>query len=390
MLVPFNTTALYGMERSVLELFRALRPEVEPHFVLTQTARRENLPILREIQAHRFSHSFLSDQQPWPKLGRPHSLPGLRDLLHALIVGNLDMLRACGDADALYVAGLHYYSYAVLAAALLRLRRRRVLFRVHDLIAAPSAITRLFHLAPLLFTDVAHNAVHSRDWMWKLFPRLKRLRNVVIPQIVSIRSDNADPAVTARFAGRRNLVVVGQLARHKGTDLLLDAFQEIAAGYPDVHLHLLGLANDPEFAAPLHARLSQPDLRERCTYWGYRSDVHTFLKRAHLHIQPSRPSLFHESFGRSAVEAMAVGVPTVCLESGALQEIVLDGVTGVICREETPEALANALRRFLNAPEFRERCAEAARAHYLARYTEGPVRASWLRFLTRPDAAADD
>ena len=50
-LVLLGSPFLYGMERSVIELFDKLRPEVEPHFVLTQTAFRQQLPILREIES---------------------------------------------------------------------------------------------------------------------------------------------------------------------------------------------------------------------------------------------------------------------------------------------------------------------------------------------------
>ena len=73
-LVLLGSPFLYGMERSVIELFDKLRPEVEPHFVLTQTAFRQQLPILREIESRRLPHSFLPDKREWPRIGKPHSL----------------------------------------------------------------------------------------------------------------------------------------------------------------------------------------------------------------------------------------------------------------------------------------------------------------------------
>ncbi|MGA9207021.1 MAG: hypothetical protein WB347_04415, partial [Terriglobales bacterium] len=42
-LIVFNTVFLYGMERQVIESFDLLRPEVEPHFLLSYTTYRKQL-----------------------------------------------------------------------------------------------------------------------------------------------------------------------------------------------------------------------------------------------------------------------------------------------------------------------------------------------------------
>lgn len=52
-----------------------------------------------------------------------------------------------------------------------------------------------------------------------------------------------------------------------------------------------------------------------------------------------------EDFGIAPLEANASGRPVVALGIGGATETVIDGVTGVLFREETPEALAAAVER---------------------------------------------
>ena len=68
------------------------------------------------------------------------------------------------------------------------------------------------------------------------------------------------------------------------------------------------------------------------------------------------PSLFAEPFGMVSIEALACGTPVIGLDSGALPEVIADGVTGFIARKiysadgtidetATSQALATAMSR---------------------------------------------
>jgi glycosyltransferase involved in cell wall biosynthesis len=72
-------------------------------------------------------------------------------------------------------------------------------------------------------------------------------------------------------------------------------------------------------------------------------------------------SLF-EGLGLVAVESSVFGVPTVGTQIGGLDEVVLDGITGLLVPRASSSALADATLRLLNDPELRNRLGEAARA----------------------------
>lgn len=379
-LIVFNTVFLYGMERYVLELFDFLRPEVEPHFLLSQTVRRLEMPLLAEIERRGFEHSFFGDRRDWPKIARPQSVRELWLVLAALVRGNLTVLRRALSCDVLYLPSLGYLYMGVLAAGHCRLTGKRAVMCFHDLNPGPA---RRMRLASRLISDFVHHTQFGYGHVVRSHPCVARKRTLVLPGRTEVRppGDGTVTELRRHFAGKRNLLFAGQVAQHKGIDFLLEAFASLAADYPDLALHIAGGCADE---TGLRRMIAATGAAERICYWGYRHDVPELLRMAYLYVHPSPPSRFQESFGRGVVEAMAQGVPTVCFRSGALQELVADGSTGLIAEQETATALALAIRRYLDDPGLRHRCARAARLRFEQLYSDDCIRDAWVQFFRQP------
>lgn len=139
------------------------------------------------------------------------------------------------------------------------------------------------------------------------------------------------------------------LAPHKGIDTLLTA----VAGEPGWDLHLAG---DGPQAAQLRARAARPDLAGRVTFHGALTDddLTAFYRSLDVLAVPSVAAPgWVEQFGRVAVEAMALGVPVVVSDSGALPEVVADA--GLVVPPGDADALHAALRRVADEDSLAER-----------------------------------
>src|SRR6266498_464371 len=375
-LVIFGAGALYGMERGVIEIFDLLRPDVEPHFLISRTPRRLSLPIFEEIQRRKFSHTFLSDYNGWERLGKPRSIPIFCTMLVGLLRGNLDALREVRRHRVLYVPNLYAAYYSLLAMVYCRVTRRRVFYHFHDLLTHPSLQLRLMSL---LVTDFVHNTALGRVELSKANPYVESRHNWIIPYPVRRKSQDTGARGLSSENVHRSLLFVGQIAKHKGVDILLDAFDTLKESYPELTLNLLGGCDDEL----LKQRLQESHDRNggRAKWWGYRDDVADFLKQAYVYIHPSPPSIFKESFGIGMLEAMSSGVPGVCFRSGGLEEIVIHEQTGLICEGEQPETLAAAIGRFLSNVQFRNECGEQARRRYQEHYAPSMVKELWLEAL---------
>jgi glycosyltransferase involved in cell wall biosynthesis len=373
--IPLVTPFLYGMERAVIELFDALRPGVEPYFLQSNRIFQRQPPIIREMNRRGFSIQLLPDKTDWERLAKPRSFVHLCQMVAAVVRVNIAIFKGACGKDVLYVPSISAGSGSLLAALHYRLTGRRVIHHFHDL----GTNNRLFPLWIPLVTDFIHNTEFGYEGVVHKLPAIKRKRNFIVPCILEVGPRvPEDPDARRLLEGKRNLFFVGQVSRHKGVDILLEAFKLVARQYPDVMLHLVGGCGE-DFRRELDQHLPC-ELAGRVQFWGFREDAIQLLRYAYLCVHTSPPSRFHESFGRSVVEAMANGVPTVCFRSGALQEIVLHEKTGLIC-EESASSLASALSRFLEERKFQEACGKGARQRYEQEYSSAVVRPRWAQLL---------
>jgi len=255
---------------------------------------------------------------------------------------------------------------------------RRVVHQFHDL-GRPILGAQLWFR---LVTDCIHNSNFGLKVVQEKLPAIRGKRNIVLPYIVEVESEVREDIEAHRvLEGTRNVFFVGQVSRHKGVDLLVRAFGPIARQHADVTLHLLGGYNE-EFRCELDEQIAAAGLIHRVRFWGYREDVLDLLRSAYLYVQSSPPSRFHECFPRSVVEAMAVGIPTICFRSGALPEMVLHEKTGLVC-EESVASLSDALNRFLEDKDFRDLCAAGAKQRYEELCSSHRIRQFWIQFLAK-------
>jgi glycosyltransferase involved in cell wall biosynthesis len=379
-LVVLGSPFLYGLERAVIDRFDLARPEIEPRFLLAHASKRKNLSILAEVVKRDMAYTFFSDYWDWPKLGKPRSLGHGFHVFVALVLGNLDVLKASRGVEALYVPNRFGLFQALLASVLLRLRGGRTVYEFHDHPDRPLLSLRLLH--PLL-TDFVSGSKRCYAGVREFHPYIPMHKLHFIQQTVQEVSGAAAAQPFPLDPSRRNVVFIGQMREAKGPDLLLEAFSLVAGEYPDSHLHFVG-DSAAGYEKLLRTGIQELKLDSRVTLWGYRADARAILNSAYVFVQPTRPSLCTESFGRGIVEAMSVGVPGLVFPSGGLAETVVHGETGLVCLDETAACLAEGLRTLLADPALRDRYGKAARRRYEAHLAPTVICRQWVKLFRPP------
>ena len=153
--------------------------------------------------------------------------------------------------------------------------------------------------------------------------------------------------------------IVGRLQHWKGIHVLIEAMPEILRTHPASHCVVVGgdHAQEPEYSAFLRERICALRLEDKVTLAGLQSNIPEWMQAMDVIVHASD----HEPFGIVVIEAMALGKPVVAGAAAGPTEIITDGVDGLLSPYGDAPALAQAVLRYLSAPEFAGRMGAAAR-----------------------------
>lgn len=179
-------------------------------------------------------------------------------------------------------------------------------------------------------------------------------------------------AVRRRYAEpqERLLVHVSNFRAVKRTDDVVRVFAKVAAALP---ARLVMVGDGPERPRAV-AMATELGVNEKISFVGTLPHIEALLASADLFLLPSA----QESFGLSALEAMASGVPIVATAIGGLPEVVEDGVSGFLHPLGDVDAMAASALRLLRDQGELEAFRGAARRRAVERFDESLVFPGYL------------
>ena len=169
------------------------------------------------------------------------------------------------------------------------------------------------------------------------------------------------------------LGVIGQITPWKGQEDAIRALPLIRRVHPGAQLLVVGEAkfvaaatrfDNRAYEAGLHAAVEQLGLGDAVRFLGERDDVPALMHALDLCLVPS----WDEPFGRTVVEAMAVGTPVLATSVGGPAEIVEEGRTGFLVEPRSPELLAARALELLRRDELRGTVGREARNAVIERF----------------------
>lgn len=166
------------------------------------------------------------------------------------------------------------------------------------------------------------------------------------------------------------VVMIARFQDVKGHDVFQAMARRVARVLPAVRFVVagenidMGAVGDAYKAAILETARTDPLLRDRLVYLGFRSDPECVIAAADVVVCASK----FETYGMVNIEAMASQTPVVSTNAGGPAESVVDGVTGFLVNVGDDATMAERVLQLLSDPDLRARMGAAGRMRVLARY----------------------
>jgi hypothetical protein len=179
--------------------------------------------------------------------------------------------------------------------------------------------------------------------------------------------------------GALRVGIFGLISERKNQLVAAEAVARVANRGVDVQLLVAGDAfgSSMAYGENLRERIARPDLAGRVTWLPFQSDVASLYGRIDLNLLISR----EEGFGRTIIEAGALGIPSVGTRIGGIPELIEEGRTGWLVNEGDVEGLADVIHEAaLNAAERHRRGAamrERTQQHFTIQAHVGHMMSVW-------------
>jgi len=153
------------------------------------------------------------------------------------------------------------------------------------------------------------------------------------------------------------------------------AISDLILKYPDLKILLGG---GGELFLPIKKEIEKKSFSDRIFIkeWITQDQLPNFLNNIKLLILPS----YKEGLPNIILESMGCGTAVLATPVGGIPGVILDGKTGYIMDNNTPECIVENVKRALTSPELEE-IAENGRRFVLDRFSFDNVVQNWGRIL---------
>lgn len=165
------------------------------------------------------------------------------------------------------------------------------------------------------------------------------------------------------YFGERNKTITTfcRISRQKNLSVMVEAFSKIYAEFPEYTLRIIGDApnsDDKKELANVKALIDKLHLNDAVKFEPFMSNVHEAIIKDAMYVSSSD----YEGISNAMLEAMAIGMPTVCTDCpiGGAKATIKDGENGLLVPIKDPQALYDAIKRVIVEDGLSKRLSENA------------------------------
>jgi glycosyltransferase involved in cell wall biosynthesis len=173
-------------------------------------------------------------------------------------------------------------------------------------------------------TDLAACTEFAGEWMWGK-QALKNGKITIFNNAIDLNHFKADKAVRDVYRekfGLQDKFVIGHVGRfcyQKNQEFLVDVFNEVHKTKPNAVLMLIG---EGETVDMIKDKVSTLGLSDSVKFMGSSMEVYNLYQAMDVFVLPSR----YEGLGMVAIEAQAMGIPTIVSTEVPKEACVTDGI----------------------------------------------------------------
>jgi len=139
-----------------------------------------------------------------------------------------------------------------------------------------------------------------------------------------------------------NLIMIGHMSDYKNQIFLIDVIEILKMKGITVRLTLLG--DWRENCIKIIDKAKQKGLTDCLDMPGIVENVENYLFEQHIYVH----SAYYEPFGLVLLEAMAAGLPVVCLDGGGNRDIIENGKNGFILEDQNSIVFADKIMELVS------------------------------------------
>src|SRR2546421_2959867 len=180
----------------------------------------------------------------------------------------------------------------------------------------------------------------------------------------------------------RNVICVARLDYAKGVDVLLHAWARMMRGATQWRAHLIPrllLVGKGACRTQMERIVAELGIQDSVEFLGLRRDVVDLLQQSWGFVMPSR----WEGLPNALLEAMACGLPCVATRVSGSEDVITDGVNGLLVEPEQPDQMAGALRRIIEDSDLAGRLGQEGRATVVRDYQLSSIVEQCLELYRR-------
>ena len=136
---------------------------------------------------------------------------------------------------------------------------------------------------------------------------------------------------------------VGRVVGNKGIREFVGASEKVRARYPQVHCQILGWIDFGNPTAIAEQDLEEWVKRGTVEFLGSAEDVRSHIRNSDCVVLPS----YREGTPRVLLEACAIGRPVIATDTPGCSRVVVDGITGLLCKARDSNDLAEKMVRMI-------------------------------------------